>query len=138
MQTSTTPGISGIDHIHVYVKDRGAAEKWYATVLGYRRVSAFESWASKEGPLTIENSEGNVHLALFERDREVSDSAIAFKASGKEFARWVAHLRAHNVDVSIKDHDLAVSLYFEDLDGNLLEITTYDHAEQNLTFLSSM
>ncbi|MFN3243212.1 MAG: VOC family protein [Planctomycetota bacterium] len=56
----------GIDHVHVYVADRDAAASWYARVLGFGVVEKYRSWADDpDGPLTIEDPRGRVHLALF-------------------------------------------------------------------------
>lgn len=121
-----TPTLNGIDHVHVYVPDWNAAEEWYQSVLGFKRVDALMVWAVKNGPLTLENPEGNIHLALFERDSHPDTSAIAFGASGQEFLAWKAHLESHGVELRITDHKLAYSLYFSDPWGNLHEITTYE------------
>ena len=85
------------------------------------------SWAVKGGPLTLENPDGNVHLALFERDDHSGSSAIAFGASGDEFLTWKAHLESHGLELRVTDHTLAFSLYFHDPDRNMHEITTYEH-----------
>ena len=122
------PQFSGIDHAHVYVKDRDAAALWYKEVLGFTPVAALQSWATVTGPLTLENTAGTVHLALFESDRE-PDSVIAFGSTGEQFILWKSHLEAVNLELRLANHDLAWSMYFHDPDGNYHEITTYDHAE---------
>ncbi len=129
-----TPKLDGIDHIHVYVPDWTAAEDWYRSVLGFRRVDALMVWAVDSGPLTLENPEGNIHLALFEKASHPDTSAIAFGASGEEFLAWKAHLERHKLELRISDHDLAYSLYFSDPWGNLHEITTFerDYVAENL------
>jgi len=120
------PKLSGIDHVHVYVANWDDGEEWYQEVLGFKRVEKFMIWAVENGPLTLENSEGNVHLALFEREHP-DTSAIAFGATGEEFLAWKAHLESHDLELRVTDHNLAYSLYFSDPWGNLHEITTYDH-----------
>ena len=129
-----TPKLRGIDHVHVYVTSWSEAEEWYQTVLGFKRVEALMVWAVKNGPLTLENPEGNVHLALFESENSPT-STIAFGADGEEFLAWKAHLENHSLELRLTDHKLAWSLYFHDPFGNLHEITTYDHAHvaQHLT-----
>jgi catechol-2,3-dioxygenase len=122
-----TPGLSGIDHVHVYVASWGDAEAWYEKILGFKRVEKFMSWAVEGGPLTIESPAGDIHLALFEREDHAGTSTIAFGASGKEFLEWQAHLEEHSLELRVTDHDLAYSLYFSDPWSNLHEITTYDH-----------
>ncbi len=123
------PTLQAIDHIHVLVSDRGAAEQWYAQVLGLHRVGELESWATGGGPLTIGNVAGTVHLALFERVPEASRSTIALSVSGAEFIAWKLHLS--NVlgrQVEAEDHRLSWSVYFNDPDGNPYEITSYEYS----------
>ena len=124
-----TPELQDIDHIHVLVADRAAAEAWYARVFGLRRVAALEGWATDGGPLTIGNASETIHLALFERPPEKSRSTIALSCSAREFMAWKAHL-ATALEQSIEpvDHGLSWSLYLADPDGNPYEITSYEHA----------
>jgi catechol-2,3-dioxygenase len=122
------PAFDRIDHIHLHASDRNKAEQWYADVMGFRRVPELESWAA-EGPLTLSNSSGTVHIALFESKPQPCRSVIALSVGAQEFVAW----RQHLVDmlerpVEPEDHQLAWSLYFADLDGNPWEITTYQHA----------
>ena len=121
------PCLEKIDHVHVYVSNREAAVKWYADVLGMRPIKAFLSWAKGGGPLTLEDPSGEVHLALFERDNPASISTVAFGTSGKQFIKWKNHLKSKGLSLRVNDHDMAFSLYFSDPDGNLYEITTYEH-----------
>ena len=122
-----TPKLDGIDHLHVYVTDRDEAESWYADMLGLGRVEALLAWATKEGPLVLANPEGSVHVALFERSSLPEKSSAAFGASGAQFLAWKSHLETKGLQLRIADHDLAYSMYFVDPDGNMHEITTYDH-----------
>jgi catechol 2,3-dioxygenase-like lactoylglutathione lyase family enzyme len=79
-----TPKLNGIDHLHIYVANWDEAEEWYQTVLSFRRVEALMFWTVKNGPLTVENPEGNIHLALFETDSSSkSISSIAFAVGGE-------------------------------------------------------
>jgi GNAT superfamily N-acetyltransferase/catechol 2,3-dioxygenase-like lactoylglutathione lyase family enzyme len=124
---ASAPRLDGIDHIHVYVADRAAAERWYADVLGLTRVPELASWAGT-GPLTIGNAAGTVHLALFERPFKECRSVVAFAATATEFVAWLAHLANKlGKPVEAVDHQLAWSLYFSDPDGNPFEITTYEY-----------
>ena len=121
-----TPVMNGIDHVHLYVDNWDAAEKWYKTILGFSRVEALMVWAVENGPLTLENPEGNIHLALFERDSPPNTSAIAFGTSAEEFLAWKTHLEDSGLNLRLADHELAYSLYFSDPWDNLHEITTYE------------
>lgn len=79
------PVLDRFDHIHVYVTDRAAAEKWYSTVLGFSRKKELEMWAVPHGPLMLQNESGSVVLALFEQPRQATRSTIAFGVSGSVF-----------------------------------------------------
>ena len=122
-----SPALNGIDHVHVYVSDREAAVKWYQDVLGLRPIKAFLSWAEGGGPLTLEDASGQVHLALFERANPATASTVALGTSGEQFLKWKSHLESKAIALKINDHDMAFSMYFSDPDGNLYEVTTYEH-----------
>ena len=124
-----TPALQGIDHLHVFVTDRAAAERWYAEVLGFARVPALASWADGGGPLTIADAAHSVHLALFERPRQACRSTIALRVDAAAFLAWRSHLAAALCEApSLEDHALSWSMYFADPDGNPYEITCYDYA----------
>ncbi len=128
MNSSNPPSVCSIDHVHVHVSDRDAAEAWYAQVLGFKRTKELEFWAVGGGPLTIENMEGTVHIALFERRPTKTHSTIALKVSADEYMNWRSHLAQVLEDPpKSEDHEVSLSLYFKDLDGNPYEITTYEH-----------
>ena len=124
-----TPILNGFDHIHVYVRDRETAAKWYAEVLNFTPVEKLMVWAVDGGPLTLADSDDRIHLALFEKADHGGSSAIAFQASGDAFLSWKTHLEDQGLALRIADHQLAFSMYFSDPDNNLHEITTYDHAQ---------
>jgi len=121
-----TPTLKGFDHIHVYVSDRGVAETWYADILDLKPIEALASWAAGGGPLTLQDPNGVIHLALFERENFTPSTHIAFGADGQQFLQWKDHLKAKGLAVRLEDHDMAYSLYFRDLDKNIYEITTYE------------
>ena len=122
------PALSGIDHVHVFVSDRVAAEAWYHRILGFKRLPHLEFWAADGGPLTLANAASSIHLALFEKSREKCRSTVALGAGATEFLAWRTHLRsAFGRDIEVVDHRVAWSLYFEDPDGNPFEITSYEY-----------
>jgi catechol-2,3-dioxygenase len=128
MNTSIPPTVRTIDHVHVYVADRVASEKWYERLLGFTRMKEFEVWAIDGGPLTIQNSAGTVHIALFEGSPVKNRSTIALGVNAIEYIAWKYHLaQALGEPASSEDHGLSLSLYFADPDGNPYEITTYEH-----------
>ncbi|MBT8142685.1 MAG: VOC family protein [Gammaproteobacteria bacterium] len=119
------PVLNKIDHVHIYVPERDVAAEWYKQNLGFSIIKEFEFWAEHPGgPLTI--SHGEVHLALFKRDRE-SKTEVAFGVSGEDFLQWKTHLEKLEILDRCNDHGKAWSLYFRDPYENHFEITTYDH-----------
>jgi catechol-2,3-dioxygenase len=121
-----SPKLTGVDHLHVNVENWNEAEEWYRSVLNFKRVDALMAWAVKDGPLTIENPEGTVHLALFESDKPESTNVIAFGATGEEFLSWKTHLENRGLKLRVTDHKMAYSMYFRDPWQNSHEITTYE------------
>jgi len=123
------PELERIDHIHVFVADRAAAEQWYDRVLGLKRLPSLAFWAADGGPLTLGNASGSIHLALFERPAATKcRSTIALATSAEGLLAWQRQLAsALGKEPARVDHQVSWSIYFEDPDGNPFEITTYDY-----------
>lgn len=122
------PPLASVDHLHVFVQDRAAAERWYADVLGLRRVDALAHWAADGGPLTLADAADRVHLALFERPPQPNRATIALGVDAAAFIAWRAHLaRWLGAAPEAVDHDQSWSIYFSDPDRNPYEITCYQH-----------
>ena len=118
-----------IDHVHVFVADRVAAEAWYERVMGLRRVADLAFWSADGGPLTMGNAGDSVHLALFEGTNDSRRSTVAFGVPGAELLAWRTHLQeALGRRIELVDHQVSWSLYFADPDANPFEITSNDHA----------
>ena len=55
-------------------------------------------------------------------------ATIALRVGAAEFANWLRHLRTElDGQVTMDDHTVSLSLYFQDEDGNPFEITTYEY-----------
>jgi catechol-2,3-dioxygenase len=123
------PTLTNIDHVHIFVADRAAAEAWYASVLGFTRVVALQSWAADGGPLTIADASGGLHLALFQSAPIKTRTTVAFGTTAVQYLAWREHLLAALAgSVSFEDHGMSMSMYFRDPDGNPFEITCYEVA----------
>ncbi|HEX5638642.1 MAG TPA: VOC family protein [Burkholderiaceae bacterium] len=128
--------VDGLDHVHVYVRDRAEAAKWYGSVLGFRRDARFGSWAREiGGPLTLTAGDGLTHVALFEDAKRAGKATtMALRVDGASFVSF--HKRAAQLPLfdkrrrpsspHLQDHALSLSLYFNDRDGNPIELTTYE------------
>ena len=97
--------------------------------MGLTRTPELEFWAEDGGPLTLQDPDDTVHIALFERPHQKNRATVALRVSAEGFARWSSHLTLFpEVSVSVEDHAVSVSLYFSDPEGNPYEITTYEYA----------
>ena len=123
------PPLKSIDHIHVFVANRDAARIWYEEVLGLIPIADLEFWAKDGGPLTLSDTGGAVHIALFESAPLKCRSTIALAVGALEFLAWQRHLSEKlKTTFQAEDHEVSWSLYFDDPDGNPYEVTTYEYA----------
>lgn len=118
--------LDDLDHVHVFVADRAAAESWYGEALHLKVSPTLAHWA-KGGPLMLENESASVRLALFQGDAGDNRSVIAFRVGADDLVAWNEQLAGRLAEPPrIEDHGAAVSIYFSDPDGNPFEITTYE------------
>ena len=128
--------IADIDHVEVFVKNRAEAARWYEEIFGLSPIQELDAWA-KIGPLFIGNKDGTVKIALIDgtKDNDGSINRVAFSASGEDFVDFVNNLDDARVYFlkrrvaknDLVDHDLSYSIYFDDPDGNKLELTCYEY-----------
>ena len=130
--------IEAIDHIEIYVEDQAKAAKWYDEIFGFKIIKELEFWSKNNGgPLFVGNLNNNIKIALFQgnKDNNGSIRRIAFRVSGKHFLLFLNSLSTIPVfslgkkleKQSVIDHEISYSIYFNDLDGNKLELTSYDY-----------
>ena len=130
--------VDAVDHIELYVEDQEKSVKWYDEIFGFEIIKELEFWSkSEDGPLFVGNKENNIKLALFKGTR-VNDGSIrrvAFRVSGKGFLSFLDKLKNSPVfsfgkkitKDNVVDHEISYSIYFNDPDGNKLELTSYDY-----------
>lgn len=126
--------ISALDHVHLYVADPEAAAAWYGRVLG---LQVLPSSQRLHGGKYMATPRGQYCATIFPGNPPSDgDHTTAFRVPGRLFIAFGEQLP--HADVSGRsgtplraneaaDHDLAFSYYFQDPDGNHLELTTYDH-----------
>jgi catechol 2,3-dioxygenase len=117
-----------IGHVVLKVRDRDRSERFYADVLG------FEIAARMDAPPMTFFTLGNHHdFAIVAVGRDAPDSPadspglfhVAFKVgdSTEELRRAKADLDARGVEIGmVADHTVTQSLYFDDPDGNTIEL----------------
>ncbi|MDW7693123.1 VOC family protein [Flammeovirgaceae bacterium SG7u.111] len=118
-----------LDHIAIRVKDIHRSADWYEKVLGLERYEK-EEW----GGMPIMMFAGKSGIALFPtktvEPKKIPEgdfyqtSHFAFNVQRSKFEEAKQHLNDNGVTFYEEDHHFFHSIYFEDLDGYRLEITT--------------
>lgn len=116
-----------IDHVEVFVRDLEAAARWYREVLGLEELMRWD-------PEPVMIGVGGTKLALFQADssprKDPGDAPhwhlTAWHTDVDGFAAAQEHLKSLGIPFRGPiDHGRANSVYFDDPDGNPLEITYY-------------
>jgi catechol 2,3-dioxygenase-like lactoylglutathione lyase family enzyme len=121
----------GLDHVAIGVADIERSRRFYEDVVGLERV--FEEW---DVPVVMAARGSGV--AIFDRELHPSPTPdeveppavrilhIAFRLDRAGFDAAQTELAERGVGNRFSDHGLSHSLYFNDPDGHLLELTTYE------------
>jgi len=125
METSVK--ITKIDHIHVYVENIELAERWYQEVLGFSRDTSLYFWFEQGGPLVIRNH--GASLSLFLKKNQHPGHTVAFAIEAAAFLSLVPALNAKGIPFTVCDHDVSMSVYFNDLSDNKIELTSYEYLQ---------
>lgn len=121
----------GLDHYAINVTDLQKSADWYQRVLGFK---VLHKWNT-----TWMIGRDNVKIGLFLRpsakplpdiDSQLIIQHVAFLADGDKFAAIQDELTKQDVKFDGPvDSGIAYSIFFNDPDGHLLEITTYHPAQ---------
>ena len=117
--------VQGLDHVALTVGDQHVSDSWYRDVLGLERQHA-DAWGDTPIALMAQGS----GLALFKAPPQGNPAAglrhIAFRVDRENFEIAQDDLRSRGIAFEFQDHAVSQSIYFEDPDGVLLELTTYE------------
>ncbi|MCH7586727.1 MAG: VOC family protein [Chloroflexi bacterium] len=125
-----------IDHIELFVPSREQAAEWYGQVFGFQILEEHRDWAVEGGPLMISNDGAKTMIALFKGPPQGQQEVrgfirLAFRVTDSDFLRFMESSGTWRSTPlgpeDIQDHEKAISVYFSDPFGNLLEVTTYEH-----------
>lgn len=131
--------LSGFDHLAITCNDVDASIEFYERVLGARLLHA-ERWREGAMPVALMNVGAN-NLSLHRAQSPASPHAVDPTPGAVDLCfRWVgpigaaqAHLTENGIEIIegpvgrvSSDGRPATSVYFRDLDGNLLEFLAVD------------
>ena len=122
--------LEGIDHVAIAVPDITETVAWYRDVLGFERQHEAQ-WHGVPAFIAL----GSTAIALFPRQKghrlrscDGPMRHLAFRTDRAGFGQAQEELNAHGISWRFEDHGIAHSIYFRDLNGLPLEITTYEVA----------
>jgi catechol 2,3-dioxygenase-like lactoylglutathione lyase family enzyme len=120
--------IDGLDHVALTVRDLNASMTWYREVLGLERRRQ-EAW----GDYPVVMCAGESGVALFSGTEASTHGRgttgfrhLAFRVSRANFEDAQAAFRARGISFTFEDHGISHSIYLEDPDRYLVELTTYE------------
>jgi catechol-2,3-dioxygenase len=118
--------VQGLDHVALTVGDQQVSDSWYRDVLGLERKHA-DAWGDTPIALMAQGS----GLALFKATAPDGNRAaglrhIAFRVDRENFELAQDDFRRHGIAFEFQDHVVSQSIYFEDPDGLVVELTTYE------------
>lgn len=120
--------VQGVDHVALAVKDVRKSVEWYQEMFGLQRLYE-DAWGDFPGVVGIRHTS----VAFFPtNDPDVPLPAglpihhLAFKVDRSNFNAAQETLRQNEIEFEFQDHKIVHSIYFYDLDGHLIELTTYD------------
>jgi len=121
--------IEFLDHVAIRVKDVTLSAKWYADVLGLKKVQ-LEKW----GPYPLFMLSGKSGVALFPANSNKASTTsekpnggidhFAFQVTAQNFEKAIKKYAALHIEYTIQDHHYFQSLYVKDPDGHTVELTT--------------
>ena len=124
--------IKGIDHVAINVKDIDKSVEFYTKVIGLNITQREPSKPGIEyfldcGPSLI----GIIQAKDLSRSHAFENEGLganhfSFRVDSKDFDSMIKRLEEYNVTIEFaKKREKSWSLYFYDLDGNKLEVTSW-------------
>jgi len=122
-----------IDHVNIFVRDAARSHKWYQDVFGFHTQDTFNfPGTDKLRAVFLSCDPGHAHdIALFavgedaplQQKGQVGLNHVAWRMQNlKDLEEMYHRLKAQNVPFSVSDHTISIGIYFDDPDGNGLEV----------------
>ena len=127
----------GVDHVAINVKDLDRSLEFYTKVIGLKISPREHQKPGTEhfldcGPSLVGLIQGNAAEGLHLLQNEgIGANHLSFRVRTTEFDAAVEELKKNGVPVNfVKKRDRSWSVYFEDPDGNKLEITAWPQEDK--------
>ena len=119
-----------LDHVSLNVSDRARSIAWYQNVLGLRQMNELgqDDWPVFMGDFgaCIGLFQAQTGPGAERAPESVGLRHIAFTVGTHDLDRVQSHLAGKGVGFRFEDHGNAHSVYAQDPDGNVIELTTYE------------
>jgi catechol 2,3-dioxygenase len=124
---------AGLDHVNIYVRNATRSCEWYTDLFGFHtQDTMYHPGTQKLRAAFLACDKGHAHdIALFEVGDEaplqekgqVGLNHVAWRmGSLDDLKEMYGRLKAKGVPVRVGDHTVSIGLYFDDPDGNGLEV----------------
>lgn len=122
-----------IDHVNIFVRNADRSHRWYTEVLGLHTQDVFtHAGSDRKRAVFLSCDPGHAHdIALFDvgddapgQDKgQVGLNHVAWRmANLDDLKAMYGRLKAMDVPVRVADHSVSIGVYFDDPDGNGLEV----------------
>jgi len=123
----------GLDHVNIFVRNVERSHRWYTDLLGLHTQDTFTHQESgRMRAVFLAADPDHAHdIALFDvgddapvqQKGQVGLSHFAWRmASLDDLKAMYTRLKSLNVPVRVSDHSVSIGVYFDDPDGNGLEV----------------
>jgi catechol 2,3-dioxygenase len=124
---------AGLDHVNIYVRNAERAHQWYTDVFGFHTQDVSKHpGTDKVRAVFLACDPDHAHdIALFEvgedaagpQKGQVGLNHVAWRmGSLNDLKEMYQRLKARDVPVHVGDHTVSIGIYFDDPDGNGLEV----------------
>jgi len=66
-------------------------------------------------------------ISLFKRQHHLPGHTVAFSVKPDYFSELMMTLSSRGIPFAVSDHQVSLSVYFEDRAGNKIEMTSYEY-----------